>query len=136
MRNKTTLAAGGLLFCAAVAWSGPVPTGVLGELERYCTWGRAVSEAACTALIERLEGVERPSRDERLALIWSRKLLSGLDSILHRGDEVCVETEALAAEHPDDADALYYLSFCTGHDESVALLQRAAEKEPDNYRVL
>lgn len=134
--NKTTWAAACLLFCAA-AWGGPVPSGaMIAELKVHCAWGSTSSETACTALIERLEAVERPSRAQRLALIWSRNYLRGFDP--RPGGEACVATEALAAEHPDYADALYYLSHCTGLDleESVALLLRAAEIEPDNYRVV
>lgn len=133
--TKTTWGAAGLLFCA-VAWGGPVPSGPIAELTVHCAWGYTSSEAACTALIERLEAVERPSRAERLALIWSRNLLRGFDP--RPGGEACAATEALAAEHPDYADALYHLSHCTGLDleESVALLLRAAEIEPGNYRVV
>lgn len=125
-----------MLLCAA-AWGGPVPSGPMAELTVHCAWGYTSSEAACTALIERLEVVERPSRAERLALIWSRNLLRGFDP--RPGGEACAATEALVAEHPDYADALYHLSFCagvTGHEESLRLLLRAAEIEPDNYRVV
>ena len=131
--NKTTLSAACLL-CVAAAGADPVPSGPMAELTVHCAWARTSPEARCTALIERLEALERPSRDERLALIWSRELRRGLDSF--PSDEACAATEALSAEHPDYADALYYVSFCTDHGESVALLLRAAEIEPDNYRVL
>ena len=130
--DKTTLAAGCLL-CAAAAWADPVPSGPMAELVVHCNEGLTSSEAACTALAERLEAVEWPSRDERLALIWSRNSLRRVD---YPDAEACAATDALAAEHPDYADALYHLSFCTGDEETVALLRRAAEIEPDNYRVL
>ena len=130
--NKTTLAAGCLL-CAAAAWADPVPSGPLAEHMVHCNLGLTSSEAACTALAERLEAVEWPSRAERLAMIWSRNSQRGTD---YPGAEACAATDALAAEHPDYAEALYYLSLFTGDEESVALLRRAAEIEPDNYRVL
>ena len=133
--NNSALVAGGCLLCVAAAWSDPVPLEPMAELKVHCAWGSTSSEAACTALIDRLEAVERPSRDERLALIWSRRLLRGLDT-LDVGEETCEAVEALAVEHPNYADALYYLSFCTGDEESLGLLLRAAEIDPDNYHVL
>lgn len=128
--TQTLGAAAGLLFFAA-AWGLGPSDDVIAEVEVHCAGGYTASEAACTTLIERLEAVERPTRAESLALIWAR----GFDP---RPDgQACVATAALAAEHPDYADALYFLSFCTqAPEEYVALLRRAAEIEPDNYRVV
>ena len=139
--KATRLGLAGCLLWAAAPWADPVPTGPMADYHVHCNWGQISSEAACAALADRLGGVERPSREERLALVWSRNRLRGASSISRA--EACSATEAIVAEHPDYADALFRLSRCahmglrqTGADDAVALLRRAAESEPDNYLVL
>ncbi len=138
--QATRIGLAGWLLCAA-AWADPAPSGPMTDYEAHCTWGRLSSKAACAHLADRLGKVEWPSREERLALVWSRNELRGTDSLGRA--EACSATEAIVAEHPDYADALFHLSRCAvmglrqaGADDEVALLLRAAESEPDNYLVL
>ena len=113
----------------------------MADYQAHCTWGRFSSKAGCESLADRLGDVEHPSRDELLALVWSRNELRGAASLSRA--EACSVTEAIVAEHPDYADALFLLSRCAvmglrkvGDDDAVALLLRAAKSEPDNYLVL
>ena len=132
----------GCLLCASGAWGDSAPSsGPMADYQAHCTWGRFSSKAACASLADRLGDVEHPSRDELLALVWSRNELRGAASLSRA--EACSATEAIVAEHPDYADALFLLSRCAvmglrkvGDDDAVALLLRAAESEPDNYLVL
>ena len=131
------LAAAGLL-CAVVSWGGPVPTGAMAEYLVHCDpWSPADDAEACAELVGRLAAADSPSRDERLALLLLRR-----NSLVGAGvarDEGCAGLEAISADHPEYAEALYYLAIydCAGGgSESVAVLRRAAEIEPDNYRVL
>ena len=118
---------------AAVTWGSPVPSGVIAEYLVHCDpWAMTYSEASCAGLVDRLDAAEDPSRDERLALLLVRR------KSLSR-EEGCAGLEAIVADHPDYAYAMYYLSLygCVNDKkESVALLRRAAEIEPDNYHVL
>ena len=130
VRSCLAVAAAG---AAAVSWGAPVPSGVIAEYLVHCDpWAMTYSEAACAGLVDRLEAAADPSRDERLALLLVRR------RSLSR-EEGCAGLEAIAADHPDYANVLHYLSLygCVNDKkESVALLRRAAEIEPDNYRVL
>ena len=130
MPLKVLLAAGGLL-CTAVPWGDPVPSGAMAEYLVHCDgWSLTDSAASCTALLDRLAAVEHPSRDERLALLLSRKGISHAQG--------CAGLEAISGDHPDYAEVLYYLGLygCVSEGENVALMRRALEIEPDNYRVL
>lgn len=127
---KVLLATGGLL-CTTVPWGDPVPSGAMAEYLVHCDgWSLTHSAASCAGLLDRLAAVEHPSRDERLAMLLSRKGISH--------GEGCAGLEAIAGDHPDYAEVLYYLGLygCVSEAENVALMRRAVEIEPDNYRVL
>ena len=131
VNSRGWLAAAGLL-CAAAAAGDPVPSGALAGYRVHCDpWSPIDSASACAALIDRLEAAEDPSPEERLALLLVRR-----ESLTRA--EGCGGLEGISADHPDYAEVLYYLSLydCVAEDESVALLKRAAEIEPDNYLVL
>jgi len=130
--------AAGALFCAAAPWADPVPSGAMAEYLVHCDpWSPVDDADACAELVGRLAAADSPSRDERLALLLLRR-----NSLVGAGvarDEGCAGLEAISADHPDYAEALYYLAIydCAGGGrESVGLLRRAAEIEPENYRVL
>lgn len=128
--------AAGSLFCAAGTWASPVPTGAMADYHLQCGWGPTYSEAGCAALADRLEALEGPSRDERLALLLSRRIVAG------RGGEpgagaFCAGVRAIVADHPDYAEALSRLaSYCADYGEGIALHRRALEIEPDNHGAL
>ncbi len=132
------LAAAGLL-CATGPWADPVPTGPISEYLVHCRSWMSFSAEACARLGDRLAAVERPTRAERLALLMARGTLAR--SAGREADD-CPGLAAIAADHPDYAYALYFLSYCVpkdappGEESSVGLLKRAAEIEPDNYLVL
>lgn len=130
--------ASGALLCAAAPWGNPVPSGVMAEYLVHCDpWSPADDAEACAELVGRLAAQDNPSRDERLALLLLRR-----NSLVDAGvapDEGCAGLEAISADHPDYAEALYYLALydCAGgRRESAAVLRHAAAIEPDNYRVL
>ena len=130
MLFKVLLAAGGLL-CMTVPWGDPVPSGAMAEYLVHCDgWSLTHSAASCAEFLDRLAALEHPSRDERLALLLSRKGISH--------EEGCAGLQAIAGDHPDYAEVLYYLGLygCVSEGENVALMRRALEIEPDNYRVL
>lgn len=127
----------GCLLCAA-GWADPVPSGPMADYEAHCTWGRFSSKAACADLADRLGDIELPSREEGLALVWSLRETGALGTA-----RACAATEAIVAEDPDYADALFLLSRCAvmglrqeDAADAAALLLRARESEPDNYLVL
>ena len=127
---KVLLTAGGLL-CTAVPWGDPVPSGAMAEYLVHCDgWSLTKSAASCAGFLDRLAAVEHPSPDERLALLLSRKGISH--------GEGCAGLQTIADDHPDYAEVLYYLGLygCGSEAENVALMRRALEIEPDNYRVL
>ena len=127
---KVLLAAGGLL-CTAVPWGDPVPSGAMAEYLVHCDgWSLTHSAASCAGFLDQLAAEEHPSHDERLALLLSRKGISH--------GEGCAGLQAIADNHPDYAEVLYYLGLygCVSEAENVALMRRALEIEPDNYRVL
>ena len=135
MRGLMTL---GALLCAAAPWGDPVPSGAMAEYLVHCDpWSPAEDATACAELVERLAAADSPSRDERLALLLLRR-----NSLVGAGvapDEGCAGLEAISADHPEYAEALYYIALydCAGgKSESVAVLRRAAEIEPGSYRVL
>ena len=106
----------------------------------HCHSWVTYSADSCARLANRLAAVERPTGAERLALLKSRAVLAGSDGF---AADDCAGLAAIAADHPDYAYALYFLSYCVpavadqpGGESSVALLRRAAEIEPDNYLVL
>ena len=67
-----------------------------------------------------------------------------LDRLAGGEADDCPGLAAIAADHPDYAYALYFLSFCVsqtplsagGTSDAVEMLKRAAEIEPDNFLVL
>lgn len=132
------LAVAGLL-CAAGAWGDPVPTGPVSEYLVHCHSWMSFSAKACAGLADRLAAVDRPTRAQRLALHMA---LGTLTRSQGREADDCPGLAAIAADHPDYAYALYFLSYCVpkdagpGEESSVALLKRAAEIEPNNYLVL
>ena len=131
MLFKALLVAAGLLR-TAVPWGDPIPSGAMAEyLVRCDSWSPTYSAASCAGLVDGLTVVEHPSRDERLALLLSRR--KGLSRA-----EGCAGLEAISGDHPDYAEVLYYLGLygCVSQGENVALMRRAVEIEPDNYRVL
>lgn len=130
MLFKVLLAAGGLL-CTAVPWGDPVPSGAMAEYLVHCDgWSLTNSTASCAGFLDRLAAEEHPSPDERLALLLTRRGISH--------EEGCAGLETIAGDHPDYAEVLYYLGLygCVSEAENVALMRRALEIEPDNYRVL
>ena len=136
--TRRRLAGAGLL-CAALSWGDPAPdpTGPMSEYLVHCHSWMAYSAEACGRLADRLADVETPTRAERLALHKARVVLG-------READDCPGVAAIAADHPDYAYALYFLSDCVpwkpdrpgGEAPAVALLERAAAIEPDNYLVL
>ena len=121
--------AAGCLMCAVGTWASPVPSGAMADYHLQCGWGPTYSEAGCAALADRLEAVVDPSRDERLALVLSRR--TGALG------EFCPGLRDIVADHPDYADALWRLgSYCADGREEVQLVRRALEIEPDNYDAL
>ncbi len=132
-RGTSNRLALGLLLCAAGAsWASSVPSGAMADYYLQCGW--LYSEAGCAALADRLEAVEFPSRDERLALVLSRRIVPGRDG--GEPGEPCSDLHAIAADHPDYAEGLSHLAGCAQHREAVALLRRALEIERDNYGAL
>ena len=128
----------GTVLCASAPWGDPVPSGAMAEYLVHCDpWSPAEDATACSELVERLAAADSPSRDERLALLLMRR-----NSLVGAGvapDEGCAGLEAISADHPDYAEALYYIALydCAGgKSESVAVLRRAAQIEPGRYRVL
>ena len=121
------------LLCAAAGAGDSVPSGAMADYLVHCDeWAPTDSVAACAALADRLEAAEDPSPDERLALLLIRR-----ESLTRA--QGCGDLEAVSADHPDYADVLRYLALygCGGgKSQSVALLRRAAELEPDNHHVL
>ena len=129
------LATAGLLW-AAPSWAGPVPEGAMADYHLQCAWV-TYSEPACEALADRLGALERPARDERLALLGARQTLAAARG----GDtppEHCAGVRALVRDHPDYAEAVYRLAVdCSAdRDELMARLRRALAIEPDNYHAL
>ena len=128
----------GALLCAVSPWSEPIPSGAMAEYLVHCDpWSPVDSAEACAELVGRLAAAENPSRDERLALLLLRRKSLGGPGVSR--EEGCAGLEAISADHPDYAEVLLYLALygCVeDQSESVALLRRAAEFEPDNYRVL
>ena len=127
----------GALLCAVSPWGEPVPSGALAEYLVHCDpWSPMDSAEACAELSGRLAAAENPSRDERLVLLLLRRKSLGGPGVSR--EEGCAGLQAISADHPDYADALYYVALygCVAGGDSVALLRRAAELEPDNYRVL
>ncbi len=132
------------LLCAAV----PSTAHAAGAMDDYHIQCHVHSDAAatCASLVARLEALERPARDERLALLNARNTLAGWrgEPAQPRGREFCAGVRALATDHPDYADAIHDLAFCdAGFDGSddprVALgtgLRRVLEIDPGNFRAL
>ena len=124
--------AAGFLLCAVgiISWGSPMPSGAMADYYLKCGW--MYSETGCAALADRLEAVEFPSREERLALVLSQRIVSGSGEPW----EHCSDLRVIAADHPDYAEALHQVALCAEHREAVALLRRALEIEPDNYGAL
>ncbi|MYK45874.1 MAG: hypothetical protein F4029_06565 [Gammaproteobacteria bacterium] len=93
---------------------------------------------ACAALADRLEALESPGPEDRLALLWARRSLAGLRGEAVPKGDFCAGVTTLAADHPDYTDALHNVAlFCTADlVESTALLVRALQTEPGNYGAL
>ena len=133
------LAAAGLL-CAVVSWGDTVANGPMSEYLAHCYSWVSYSAESCARLADRLATVERPTRAERLALFKARVRLARRAG---READNCAGLAAIAADHPDYAYALYFLSYCVptvasepDGQSAVTLLKLAAEIEPDNYLVL
>lgn len=140
LKPRGWLAGAGLL-CAVSSWGEPVPTGVMSEYFVHCQYWVTYSAEACGRLADRLAAVETPTPAERLALLNARGRMARRAG---READDCPGLAAIAADYPDFAYALYFLSFCVpwhapgdgGESPAVALLKRAVEIEPDNYLAL
>ena len=135
LRNQLAVVGAGML-CATAAWtsSGPAPA-----MADYHTQCELRSDAnACAALAERLEALESPGPEDRLALLWARRSLAGMRGEAVPKGDFCAGVRILAADHSGYADALHNLAlFCTADlVESTALLVRALQIEPGNYGAL
>lgn len=129
--------AGAGLLCGVGAWGDPVPAGPVSDYLVHCHSWISESAQACARLADRLSAMETPTRADRLALHLAR---------FKAGREAndCPGLAEIAADHPDYAYALLFLSYCVSSDASqpggespaVALLRRAVEIEPDNFLVL
>ena len=137
MKRSNWLAAGCLL-CAAETWAAPVPSGAMADYYLHCNWAGTHSEARCATLADRLAALESPSRDERLALLLSRQSQPGRRAEPPLAGEVCAGLRTIVEDHPDYATAMSRLAlhYCVDRKESVALLRRALEIEPDNHDAL
>ncbi|MDE0036662.1 MAG: hypothetical protein OXU77_03760 [Gammaproteobacteria bacterium] len=138
MKGTNIRLAAASLLCAATSWAGPVPEGAMADYHVQCNFGTTHSEAACAALVDQLRELQHPTRVERLALLKARDMLAR-----HRGSpvlegELCAGVGAVVRDHPDYAEAVYYLAVdCSaGRDEFMARLRRVLEIEPDNYDAL
>ena len=109
----------------------------MADLYLHCSWELTRSVAACQSLSKELQGLVRKSRDEKLASLEARMSLARLQNSRFPRDEYCTELRGILQEHPDYAEAKYFLSSCVrGWRETAAVLEQALELEPDNYHAL
>ena len=109
----------------------------MAEYRLRCGWGPTASAADCADLVGRLEARSAMGREDKLALVRSRRSLASWRGTPQPKAEVCAGVSSIIRDHPDYAEALRDLSFCTNDwGEATALLRRALESDPDNYNAL
>ena len=125
------------LLCASSTWAESVPSGAVAEYYTNCSHATSNLETDCAEFIARLEALEWKKRDEELALLWSRKAMASFRDEEFSEEEFCAEARSIVISHPDYAEAVYNLVHCTDVlDDTIALLRKALEFEPDNFRML
>ena len=132
MKGTNVLLATCVLLGASATWADADP---MEEYRLHC--GLTYSEEACAALVARLEALERPGPEARLALTRAKRMLDRSDDAVYDSERLCPEVGAILADHPDYAQALHRAAFCTGdRNEMIDLLRRALEIEPGNHSAL
>ena len=125
------------VLLAGTACTNVAPTGAMADYHLNCGWAVTRSKAACADLLEKLEDVAGKTAEEKLALLETRTSVTAFEGDDFTEEEFCGEVSTIVEEHPRYAEALYSLSHCTNNrEETVGLLRKALEIEPDNYNAL
>lgn len=133
MNERSHTPTGRLVVVAWALWTAWAAADPMDDYHRLCGGPLASMQTmpACEALATRLQAIESPTREERLAALRAGNV-AGNGTIAF-----CTGLRQHLESYPDDPDALGDLALCADEDANrIALLKRALEIDAGNYHAL